>query len=116
MDTKSKTSKRYPTEVRERAVRLARAALKSQESEWAAIRFIAGKIGCTTDPPGDLARPWVQRRKVEMRQRDHFHNRRDVRDLRDLCGVVGGVGCACRFGPETVRTESVRTRILLQIQ
>ena len=49
MEEKKKTSKRYSAEVRERAVRLLREALKDHASEWAAIESIASKIGCTSE-------------------------------------------------------------------
>jgi len=49
MEEKKKTSKRYSAEVRERAVRLLREALKDHASEWAAIQSIASKIGCTSE-------------------------------------------------------------------
>ena len=50
------TSKRYSTEVRERAVRMVAEHRDEYESQWAAIQSIAGKIGCTTES----LRRWVQ--------------------------------------------------------
>ena len=66
MDTKRKTSKRYSAEVRERAVRLVREALKSHDSEWAAIQSIASKIGCT----GETLRGWLRQAERDAGQRD----------------------------------------------
>jgi transposase len=40
------TRKRYPAEVRERAVRLVFEQQGAHESEWAAICSIASKMGC----------------------------------------------------------------------
>lgn len=40
------TKGRYPTEVRERAVRLVFETQSSHQSQWAAIESIAGKMGC----------------------------------------------------------------------
>ena len=47
---------RYSPEVRERAVRLVFDMQGEDESQWAAIRSIAAKIGCSTD----ALRRWVR--------------------------------------------------------
>ena len=44
--------KRYPPEVRGRAVRLVLEHQENYHSQWAALTSIAGKIGCTR---GNLA-------------------------------------------------------------
>ena len=41
--------KRYPPEVRERAVRLVLEHQEDYNSQWAALTSIAGKIGCTAE-------------------------------------------------------------------
>ena len=51
--------KRYSPEVRERAVRMVREHETEYDSQWAAIRSIAGKIGCSAE----TLRNWV--RQVE---------------------------------------------------
>ena len=51
------TSNRYPAEIRERAVRLVEESLKNHDSQWAAIRSVAEKIGCTHE----TLRRWVRR-------------------------------------------------------
>lgn len=48
--------RKYPPEVRERAVRLVVEQLGSHDSEWSAITSIAGKIGCTPE----TLRKWVR--------------------------------------------------------
>ena len=47
---------RYSAEVRERAVRLVREHAAEYPSQWAAIRSIAEKIGCTYE----TLRSWVR--------------------------------------------------------
>jgi len=47
---------RYSPEVRERAVRLVFEHRDEYDSEWAAIRSIAGKFGCSAETLHDWAR------------------------------------------------------------
>lgn len=56
------TSKRYSAEVRERAVRMVSEHRDQYGSQWAAIQWIASKIGCTAES----LRRWVQ-----QAERDH---------------------------------------------
>ena len=49
-------SKKYSPEVRERAVRLVLEHERDHESQWAAIRSVAEKIGCTAE----TLRRWVR--------------------------------------------------------
>lgn len=57
--------KRFSPEVRERAVRLVRESLPQHSSEWAAIRSIAEKIGCTPE----TLRKWVRTAQVDSGER-----------------------------------------------
>ena len=66
MEAKQNTWKRCSAAVRERAVRLVREALKSHDSEWAAIQSIALKIGCT----GETLRGWLRQAERDAGRRD----------------------------------------------
>ena len=52
----------YSPEVRERAVRLVFEQQKEHESQWAAIKSIASKIGCTAE----TLRTWVRRTEIDQ--------------------------------------------------
>jgi transposase len=60
------TQTRYPTEVRERAVRLVLDNQGQHGSQWAAIEAIAPKIGCTAE----TLRKWVRRAERDSGKRD----------------------------------------------
>ena len=59
------TSKKYSPEVRQRAVRLVRDHQPEHPSEWAAIRSVAEKIGCTAE----TLRGWVRQAERDHGQR-----------------------------------------------
>ncbi len=52
---------RYPTEIRERAVRLVQEHAGEHTSQWAAITSIAAKCGITPE----TLRKWVRRAEVD---------------------------------------------------
>ena len=52
-----KRTKRYPAELRERAVRMVFEHQGEHESQWAAICSVAAKIGCSSE----ALRKWVRR-------------------------------------------------------
>ena len=68
-------ARRYSPEVRERAVRLVLEAAPNHTSQWAAIRSIAEKIGCT---PQTLAN-WI--RKSERRPDQSRDERARLKEL-----------------------------------
>jgi transposase len=53
--------RRYPVEVRERAVRLVLEHRDEYETKWAAITSIAGKFGCSAE----TLRGWVRQAEVD---------------------------------------------------
>ena len=59
------TSKRYPPEVRERAVRMVFEHQSEHPSQWAAIGSIAAKIGCTAE----TLRAWVRQTERDQGRR-----------------------------------------------
>ncbi len=56
---------RYSPEVRERAVRMVFDQEPQHDSQWAAIRSIAGKIGCSSE----TLRNWVRQAERDAGRR-----------------------------------------------
>jgi len=56
---------KYSPEVRERAVRLVLAQQDAHDSQWAAIRSIASKIGCSSE----ALRNWVRQSERDVGRR-----------------------------------------------
>lgn len=80
-------TKRYSPEVRERAVRLVVEHEEDYESQWAAIRSVAEKIGCTAE----TLRKWVRQAERDSGRRGGLTTderkrtkelEREVRELR----------------------------------
>ena len=59
------TGKRYPPEMKERAVRLVLEQQNDYESQWATIESVAAKIGCTRE----TLRRWVRQAERDSGQR-----------------------------------------------
>jgi transposase len=75
----SSTSRRYPAQVRERAVRLVFEHQHEHESEWRAIVSVAARIGCTPE----TLRSWVRRSEVDEGRRPGLRSDERVR-LKEL--------------------------------
>jgi transposase len=71
--------KKYSAEVRERAVRLVFEHEKEHESQWAAIRSISEKIGCTAE----TLRKWVRQAERDSGRRAGLSSDERAR-LKDL--------------------------------
>jgi transposase len=57
---------RFSPEVQERAVKLVYEQQKESESQWAAIRSVASKIGCSPE----TLRHWIRRDEVDTGKRE----------------------------------------------
>ena len=64
METK-RTVKPYPAELRERSVRMVREQAREHVSEWAAMRSVAAKVGCTAE----TLRQWVRQAERDRVER-----------------------------------------------
>ena len=53
--------RRFPPEVRDRSVRLVLEHRDEYPSEWAAIRSVAGKVGCS----GETLRSWIRQTEID---------------------------------------------------
>lgn len=87
MNKKQNANKRYPVEVRERAVRLVAEHAAEYDSEWAAMRSIAQKFGMSPE----TLRSWVRRAQIDSGMRNGVTSEqaqqmkeleREVRELR----------------------------------
>ncbi len=80
-------TKKYPQEVRERAVRMVFDHAAQYASQWEAMRSIAAKVGCSPE----TLRLWVRRAEVDSGRRGGLTSEerartkeleREVRELR----------------------------------
>ncbi len=85
--------KRYPAELKERAVRLVREHGSEHTSQWAAIQSIAAKVGCS----GEALRSWVRQSETDVGERAGLTTEerarlkqleREVRELRQANEIL----------------------------
>lgn len=57
---------RYSPEMKERAVRLVYEQQKEADSQWAAIRSVASKIGCSPE----TLRHWIRKDEIDTGRRE----------------------------------------------
>jgi transposase len=87
METPKKPMKPYPVELRGRAVRMVKEHAGDHASEWAAMRTIAQKVGCTPE----TLRLWVRQSERDRGERAGLSSdeqarmqalEREIRELR----------------------------------
>jgi len=62
----SKTSRRYPPELKERAIRLVGEVRDQYDSEWTAIESVASKLGIGS---AETLRKWIRRSEIDAGKR-----------------------------------------------
>jgi transposase len=93
METTKKLVKPYPAELRERAVRMVREHSSEYASEWAAMRSIAEKVGCTPETlrlwVRQAERDWGERAGLSTEERARLKAlEREVRELRQANEIL----------------------------
>ena len=102
--------KRYPVEVRERAVRLVMEHRGEYESEWAAITSIAQKCGMTAE----TLRKWVRQVEVDggrragvsseeaQRIKELERENKELRRANEMAVSTGGRNGSCEMTQEPI--------------
>src|SRR6476659_7967352 len=93
------SSRRYPPELRERAVRMVAEISDQHESEWAAMGEVARLLGVGT---AETVRQWVRQAQVDAGSRPGITTeesaqlkrlKRENAELRRANVILGGVDC-----------------------
>jgi transposase-like protein len=74
-----KTTNKYSPEIRERGIRMVYDHQDEYESQWAAIRSIASKLGCSAE----TLRKWVRQSEINQGKRDGLASSEQAR-LKEL--------------------------------
>ena len=90
---------RYDENTKARAVRLVREHADNYDSEWAAMKAIAGRLGMSAE----TLRKWVRQAEVDAgeaagvsseERRELRELRRKNRELEQTIVILGGMGCS----------------------
>jgi transposase len=93
------STRRYPPELRDRAVRMVAEIRADQESEWAAMTRVSQLLGVGTP---ETVRKWVRRAEVDAGSRPGVGSeesaevrrlKREVAELRRANGILKAGGC-----------------------
>jgi len=92
---------RYSPEVRERSVRLVLDQAEKHGSQWAAIKSVASKIGCTAE----TLRHWVRQAEIDHGRRAGLttEERARLRQLEREVKELSGIGASLSVCLEPVR-------------
>ena len=120
-----KTTNKFSSEVRERAVRMVQEHRGDYPSEWAALNSIASKIGCT----GETLRHWVRQAERDAGSRAGLTTdertrlkalERENRELRQANEILRKASAYCamaeldrrskRLSPSLTRTATATGR------
>lgn len=98
-------NKRYPAELRERAVRMVAEAVEGGETEWAAMRRIAELLGVGST---ETVRKWVRQQQVDAIMTNRYLRTETVESARRVlegrrprtrCGQAQGCRQCCELAP-----------------
>ena len=102
MNTQEKKTRRYPKEVKERAVRLVFEHQDEHSSQWATITSVASKLGMTPE----TLRHWIKQaeidegRKEGLTTADKARIKELERENRELCRANEILKASCNLSSD----------------